>query len=652
MQPFDALTMRAVLQEATPLLLNRKLEKVYQLGRDELVIAFRSKTGTGHFLMSAQASYGRLCLVMSPNLPKQQNPPGFCMLLRKHLTGATIIGVEQLLGERVCDLILACVDELGNKSTKVLTAEIMGRHSNLIFWDKDTNKIIGASHVVTPEMSRQREVAPGLAYVRPPQQDKPSVFDVGREKFSELFQKIPALVSSSASGAAPNAQPQSANAGGGSGSGAGHQSREVTTLEQWLLSTFSGMGRHLAEELIAATKLPDQLAALEVNAESEQSLFERIEMLQRIDRYHPAMALDLTRYTVLSWWQEAMPAEEWEANWKKFPAANDMVEDYFRALHAREQIQQLRDRIRSDLKLELDKLDSRFAAASKQLDSAQNHQQLKEWGDLILANLGGIASGQAELVCDNLHAGNGGQVAIVLNPNLTGSQNAQSYYRQYAKARIRQKTADAAQSDAKTKLDLVRTQMTRLDNASTLEDLEQLRDLILHRSRKPDQSRSNQSSSGQGKGGGGRGAPTGGGGPGSGQGGGAKHPRLMSTRSSDGWLIYIGRNKIENDVLISKLAAPHDLWLHVQGQEGAHVLIKNPNKQDPPGSTLKEAAQLAARFSRVSLGAKVRVVYTHVKYVKKIGKDKPGMVRYENERTLEVDTGAPMPPALRKLFHK
>ncbi len=646
MQPFDALTMRAVLQEATPLLLNRKLDKVYQLGRDEVVIAFRSKTGPGHFLMSAQASYGRLCLVMTPNLPKQQNPPGFCMLLRKHLTGATIVGVEQLLGERVCDLILACVDELGNKSTKVLTAEIMGRHSNLIFWDKDTNKIIGASHVVTPEMSRQREVAPGLLYVRPPQQDKPSVFDVSQEKFGELFQKIPVLVSATASNPAPPAQPQSGN-----GPGPSHLSREVTTLEQWLLSTFSGMGRHLAEELIGATKLPDQLAALSVNSESEQTLFNRIQMLQKIDRYHPAMALDLTRYTVLSWWQETMSSEEWEANWKKFPAANDMVEDYFRALHAREQIQQLRDRIRSDLKLELDKLDTRFAAASKQLESSQNHQQLKEYGDLILANLGGIDRGQEQLICDNLHAGYGGQVAIALNPNLTASQNAQSYYRQYAKARVRQKTADAAQSDAKTKLDLVRSQLTRLDNASTLEDLEQLRDLILHRSRRPDQSRSNQTSSAAGKGGG-RGVPTGGGDRGTGQGGGAKHPRLMSTRSSDGWLIYIGRNRIENDVLISKLAAPHDLWLHVQGQEGAHVLIKNPNKQDPPGSTLKEAAQLAARFSRVSLGAKVRVVYTHVKYVKKIGKDKPGMVRYENERTLEVDTGAPMPPALRKLFNK
>ena len=82
----------------------------------------------------------------------------------------------------------------------------------------------------------------------------------------------------------------------------------------------------------------------------------------------------------------------------------------------------------------------------------------------------------------------------------------------------------------------------------------------------------------------------------------------------------------------------------------SHVLIKLPNKKDPPQSTLKEAAQIAARFAKVGLGGKVKVVYTYGKYVRKIAKDKPGLVRYENEKTLEVDTAAALPAALRKFF--
>jgi predicted ribosome quality control (RQC) complex YloA/Tae2 family protein len=127
--------------------------------------------------------------------------------------------------------------------------------------------------------------------------------------------------------------------------------------------------------------------------------------------------------------------------------------------------------------------------------------------------------------------------------------------------------------------------------------------------------------------------------------------RLMSITSSDGWTIYVGRNRQENDYLLSKLALPYDLWLHIQGQGGAHVLIRVPaSKQDPPMTTLKEAAQVAARMSKAASGTKVRVVYTQCRYVKKIAQDKPGVVRYENERTIEVDTGGPMPKCMKQLF--
>ena len=127
---------------------------------------------------------------------------------------------------------------------------------------------------------------------------------------------------------------------------------------------------------------------------------------------------------------------------------------------------------------------------------------------------------------------------------------------------------------------------------------------------------------------------------------------MLSVTSSDGWTIYVGRNRHENDQLLSKLAQPNDIWLHILGSGGAHVLIRVPaSKQEPPLTTLKEAAQIAARLSKGgTTGTKVRVVYTHVKYVKKLGKDKPGQVRYENEKTMEIDTSAPMPKCMKQLF--
>ena len=127
--------------------------------------------------------------------------------------------------------------------------------------------------------------------------------------------------------------------------------------------------------------------------------------------------------------------------------------------------------------------------------------------------------------------------------------------------------------------------------------------------------------------------------------------KILSVNSSDGWTIYVGRNRMENDYLLSRLAQPNDLWFHVLGQGGAHVLIRIPSsKQEPPMTTILEAAQIAARLSKASTGAKVRVVYTQCKHVRKLAKDKPGLVKYEQEKTVEVDTSQPMPKPMKQLF--
>ncbi len=607
MQPFDALSMRAILAEARPVLLNRRVEKIQQISRDEVLFSLRSKAGTNHLLVSAQASFGRICLALTPPAPRSTNPPPFCQLLRKHLSSAVLTGLDQVPGERIADLKFSCTDELGNRSEKILTAEIMGRHSNLILWEPQSEKILAASHNVTAEMSRQRELAPGLKYVRPPKQDKLSIFSISRSEFAEAFEKLKARLNQSDACEA--------------------EDNPVKTFEHWLIATFAGLGRHLAEELVNAAKLPDELAAELVNEENCLSLWNRIKSIQEINDYKPSMRVDLTHFTVLSWWKDAETADE--SLWKSFPSTNDMIDAYFRAIQLRTEIQQLKDRIRSELKSEQDKLQQRLDMAGKLLEAANDHDRYKKFGDIILANMNEIQSGQPELECTDLYSDNGKTVKIELNPNLSPSQNAQHYYRLFAKSRSRVKTAEASSTDAGAKLAELKQCVQELDNAESLPELQVLKEKVLDRGKKADQQKPAAQGARNDKHG---------------------HPRLMSTRSSDGFTIIVGRNKQENDFLISKLAHGHDIWLHAQGLEGAHVLIKLPGKKDPPQTTLKEAAQIAARFSRTGLGGKVKVVYTYGKYVRKIAKDKPGLVRYENEKTLEVDTSAPMPSSVRRLF--
>lgn len=116
-----------------------------------------------------------------------------------------------------------------------------------------------------------------------------------------------------------------------------------------------------------------------------------------------------------------------------------------------------------------------------------------------------------------------------------------------------------------------------------------------------------------------------------------KEVQLLKFTSTDGYAILVGRNNLQNDYLTSRVAKDQDLWLHALGMPGSHVLIQRKKGEEIPETTLLEAAGVAAYFSKGRSSAKVQVLYTLAKYVTKIKGGKPGLVRYEKERSLVVE---------------
>jgi predicted ribosome quality control (RQC) complex YloA/Tae2 family protein len=677
MQPFDALSIRAVLQEAKPLMLNRKVDKVFQLGRDEVLISLRSKGGMISLFLSAQSVYGRMCLVRTPSssessektstekTSKDRNvldryqakhgtnsPPNFCLVLRRHLTGATLVGIEQLPGERIIDFVFSTTDEVGTTSLKVLTAEIMGRHSNLVFWDKATEKILVPSHAVTREMSRQREVLPGLKYERPPGQDRGSIFAVQED---ELRNKLQALRTAFMNQSDSNALPKPNEIGATSHVEKGEQTEVKTsgsviiltpdtadganvlpvTYEQWLLSAFTGLGKHLSEEVILGCGIDNMLANSITDPSTIDKIVDQIKLLQSPGKYKPAIKADLSRYSILGWY----PGYENEEVWKKHTSVNDMIEEYFRALEAREHFIQLREKIKAEVNAESSRLDTRKQVALAHVSAQSELDRYKKSGDNILSNLHLVKPGQTSLTVNDWALEGGSEITIELNPNLSAVQNAQNFYRQYAKLRSRQGAAQSTFDEVTKRLDYLTQIRSSADSAKDITELHKIKELLSGRKPqhspggKPDAKHSQNKGSNK---------------PGGAPGG---KPKMMNLKSSDGWTIFVGRNRNENDHLVNKVANPIDLWFHVLGQGGAHVLVRVPsNKQEPPKTTILEAAQIAARLSKAGSGAKVRVVYTQIKHVKKIDGNTPGLVRYEHEKTVEIDTAQPMPKMMKNLF--
>lgn len=189
MKHFDFLTLSAFLQENIDFLTGARIQKIQQPTRRELIFGMRNKGESRKFYINITPQFFHLCFMNADNEKKRyieipKAPPMFCMLLRKYLEGSKIAKVHQPEGERILELYFETYDETGEKIYLCLAIELMGKHSNDILYNYDTNVIIGCAHNVGSDKSRERELIGGLPYTYPPRSTNRNF-----KGFYELIQK-------------------------------------------------------------------------------------------------------------------------------------------------------------------------------------------------------------------------------------------------------------------------------------------------------------------------------------------------------------------------------------------------------------------------------------------------------------------------------
>ena len=161
----DGAFLTCLRRELTASLPDARIDKIHQPGREELVLVMRTSAGTRRLYLSAQQAAPRIHLTADqPENPAQ--PPMFCMLLRKRLTGGRLLDIRQEGQERALSLSFDCLDELGDHVCLPLIVESMGRNSNIILVGGD-GRIIDAIRRVDPD-GTARPVLPSFPYEKPP----------------------------------------------------------------------------------------------------------------------------------------------------------------------------------------------------------------------------------------------------------------------------------------------------------------------------------------------------------------------------------------------------------------------------------------------------------------------------------------------------
>ncbi len=183
---FDGIVTKSLVTELNNILIGGRVDKIFQQEKDEILINVRSKGVNQRLLISASSNNARIYLTDSTK-KNPESPPMFCMLLRKHLAGGTILNIEQYNMDRIIFIDISSLDELGQSSEKRLVIELMGKHSNIMLVDKASLKIIDSIKRVTEDMSRVRQILPGLIYEYPPTNNKINPLESTLIQFNEFI---------------------------------------------------------------------------------------------------------------------------------------------------------------------------------------------------------------------------------------------------------------------------------------------------------------------------------------------------------------------------------------------------------------------------------------------------------------------------------
>ena len=232
-------------------------------------------------------------------------------------------------------------------------------------------------------------------------------------------------------------------------------------------------------------------------------------------------------------------------------------------------------------------------------------EEYRIMGEVLNANLFSLRKGQQEAALPNWYDAAGGNIVIPLDTRLTPSQNAQKYFKKYQKARSARQAAQEQKEKTLQELEYLEGMLLDVDKCEEESELEEIRGELIRTGYMKRVSNRRQQ----------RNLP---------------QSRPYRYLSADGLEILVGKNAVQNDRL-TQSAKPEEMWLHAKDMPGSHVIIRCEG--DIPPETLKQAAQLAAWFSRGQRSSLVPVDYTRRKYVRKPSGAAPGKVIYTHHRT-------------------
>ena len=427
---FDAYFMKTVLEELRQTASGARVEKIHQPTRDTVILHLRCQNGREKLLLAANPASPRLHLTQTnPENPDQ--PPMFCMLLRKHLSGARLAEIQQPPMERMARFVFDCTDEMGYPVQKQLVAELMGKTCNLYLLD-DEGRILDCLRRVGLDESSRRAALPGLLYQPPEPVEKLDPETLTEEDFIRILEQ-------------PGAD----------------------ELAGRLMDTLGGLSPLVCREAALATcgDVSARLTGCDTAAVGK-GLYEFFSQ-QPIPCYTTDREGTPRQFAFC-------PLNQY-GGYRQADSFGSLLDMFYAVRDQKDSMRQKSQTLRKSVSNLCQRIRRKLTIQEKELAATYDRERLRQLGDIVTANIHRIQKGHTLLQAEDFYDPDMTVIDIPLSPILSPQQNAGKFYKDYARMKNAEKELTHQLELGEQELQYLESVLEELERAGTDAELEEIR---------------------------------------------------------------------------------------------------------------------------------------------------------------------------------
>ena len=570
---FDGITTKKVVDELQNLI-NYKIDKIYQPDKNTIILGLYGNFTNVALLACISSNNYRIHLTEN-NIKNPTTAPNFCMLLRKHILGYKLKRIYTNALERIVYIDLENNENPNKLETKSLIVELMSKHSNIILIDNHGIIIDAIRHTSTEE-NAQRDIYPTARYYEP---IKNKINFLQIHNFDEFYKNLEAT--------------------------------DKSDVLEIISQKYNGLSLSNLKELAKVKK--NDYTSTQIIAHSAydnicnilNSTNLAIKIISEKNGIPNDYCLDTSQ------------------NLSGDFSLNYALDSFYYQKENNELYTNYRNSLLNLILSALKKYEKRLVNIDEKLSECKNMKKYKLYGELITANLYKIPNYNiSSITLENYYDGNK-NIDIPLEKKYSPQINAKRYFKKYSKLKNASEIVKTQKIETESEIRYIESIIYELENCKNIDDVHEIYNEISEneffqhfftkRNFKSKKNKKNKHTTSD------------------------KFAKFNPIKYTiDGYTIYVGRNNIENDYLTNKFAKKDDIWFHTKDIHGSHVILKTNPQEIIPENIIYEAAMLAVKHSKAKNSSNVPVDYCKVAFVKKVPGNKPGLVIYRNNKTINI----------------